>query len=207
MLLYAYYMLMVSSFIISIFFYKSSREVRMISQLLFVSILTEMIVEVCKIRNYQYYLLYHFFTPIEYTYIALYFYYSVSNAQFKKFCLISIFLFVSICLLEIILNYNLQDFPRFLSYVECFLIIISSIVALLYIEVDPLKSIFKAPNFWFSIAFLFFNAALFLVLFFDHNEDAEIKHIFYVINRLSNCILYSLLAIGFLCLKKKISHS
>jgi hypothetical protein len=203
MLLYLYYMLMVISFTISIFFYKTSASVKMISQLLLVSIATEMIVEICKAKNYQYYLVYHLFTPIEYTYIVLYFYYSVSSSLFKKYCIASIICFIAICFVEIVLNSNLQNFPRFLSYIECFLIIVFSIVALLYIEVDPLKPIFKVADFWFAIAFLFFNSGLFIVLFFNHEEDKEIKQIFYIINRISNCLLYSLLSIGFLCLKRK----
>lgn len=204
MLLYCYYMLMVTCFTISIFFYKLSMSVRMISQLLFISILTEIAVELCKVFEFKYYLLYHIFTPIEYTYIALYFYYTVANVSFKRYSLFSILIFVLVCFVEIILNNNLENFPRFLSYMECFLVIILSITSLLFLEVDLLKPIYKVSDFWFAIAFLFFNSALFVVLFFNQEEDREVRRIFSIINQLANCFLYSLLSIGFLCLKKKI---
>lgn len=196
---------MMLCFIISTFFYKEATSVKMISQLLLLSILTEAVVEVYKALNYEYYLIYHLFTPIEFCYIALYFYFSATNKNFKRTCITFIAIFTLISIIAILVSKNLGHFPRFLSYMECFFIIILAILALLQIEVHPDKSIYELSDFWFSIAFLFFNSALFIVLFFNHEADPEIKRIFGIINRVSNCVLYGLLSVGFLCLRKKSS--
>lgn len=201
-LLHLYYVLMMISFIISTFFYTRSRAVKMIFYLLLSSVTVEAIVEVCKLLRCKYYILYHFFTPLEYTLIALYFYFAVNNKTFKIYNLCTIVLFLAICTVSISINYRLESFPRVISYLECFLIIILSVLALLLLDIDPHKPVYRISDFWFANAFLFFNAGLFIVLFFDQGQK-EIQQLFRVINQSFNCLFYILLSIGFLCLKIK----
>lgn len=208
MLLHLYYTLMVISFTISLFFYRTATiAVKMISQLLLASIVTEILVEICKQMHWGYFLLYRLFTPAEYTFIALYFYFSIHNKKFRVFCLSTIILFFFICMGDTIVNYNQEAFPRFVCYMECFLILIISTLTLLFLEPDIYKPIYKLSDFWFSIGFLFFFSGLFIVLFFDQS-DKEIKKVFTLINLFFNCLLYLLLSVGFLCLKtkKKLSY-
>jgi len=193
---------MVICFAISMFYYMRSLSTKMITWLLFISILTEIIVEICKHTGRKYYILYHFFTPIEYLFIGLYFYHSVKNKTFKSFCLSSIIFFLLICTISIFLNYKLESFPRFISYLECFFLLILSTLSLLFLDPNTDKAIYKVSDFWFSIAFLLFNSSLFIVLFFNQN-DKVIKEIFSLINLSFNCLLYFLLIVGFLCLKTK----
>lgn len=208
MLLHLYYTLMVISFTISLFFYRSSTTaVKMISKLLLISIFTEALVEICKQLGWGYFILYRLFTPLEYTFIALYFYFSIQHNKFRIFCLATIILFLFICIGDIIVNHDENGFPRFVSYLECFLVIIIATLTLLFLEPDIYKPIHKLADFWFSIAFLFFFSGLFIVLFFDQS-DVEIKKVFNLINLFFNCLLYLLLSVGFLCLKvkKKLSY-
>ena len=201
-LLYGYYMLMVIAFIISIS-YKLPDSAKILSILLFISIITELIVEACKAYDIRYYLLYQIFTPIEYVLISMYFYKAIFDFAFKRYVKISMIVFVSICATETAINSNALEFPRLLCYIECFLIILTAVVALLLIDVDSSRPIYKIGDFWFSIAFLFFNSALFIVLFFDQQQSLEIRAIFSIINKSANCLLYVLLSVGFLCLERK----
>lgn len=202
-MLYIYYMLMMTSFIISIVNYKNHKAVQALFVLLLASVCTEIIVEFCKYYKITYYVIYHFFTPIEFALICLFFYRSSYQKLLRYFIILLSIVFTTICLISIWSDYKLEEFPRFIGYLECFFVIIISVLHLFILSPDSDVSVYRLPDFWISFAFLIFNSGLFIILFFDQSKNPQLKQVFIFINHLFNCLLYALLTIGLLCYKKK----
>lgn len=202
-MLYIYYMLMMTSFIISIVNYRNHKAVAPLFFLLLASVCTEAIVELYKYLNFTHYIIYHVFTPLEFALICLFYYKSTSQKLMQLFILASVLIFTLVCLIAILSNYKLEEYPRFIGYLECFLVIIISLLHLFLLNPDSDESVYRLPDFWISFSFLVFNSGLFIILFFDQSSNPELKKVFIFINHLFNCLLYILLSIGLLCYKKK----
>ena len=199
---YFYYFLMVACFVNSLFLLKV-RRIKILALLLFISILTEAIVEVYISKGLNYYLIYHIFNTLEYSLITLSLVDGIPIKPIRKLMLYSIPVFINGSL---IISLNMQDWtqmPCISNSFEALLIITWCIIALWCIEPNDDRSIFMLPSFWFIIAFfIYFICTLpfngiFNYLITVKSNYTKAKYLFSLINSVSNYFLYIFLLIGF----------
>lgn len=192
---------MLISFCISFFLIKVLAQIRWLFILLFFSILTESIVEALKHSGREYYFLYYYFTPIEFLCISFYFLNSYQNKWYKTYILGAIFIFTALCTWSLA-GSHLKEFPDLLTNIESFFIITFCIIGLLLIEPEFETNIYSIPIFWINMSFLVYSSGIFIPLIFQMYAKGA-NHLFQLISKICNCILYLLLIIGFLLLWKK----
>lgn len=200
-LVYVYYIIMVMCFITSLF-YLHYKKVKILSLLLLLSIITELGVELLNAKGQNYFILYHFFTIIEYALITLLLRDGIPVHSIQKIMLYSIFIF-SLFSVSISLYFQrFSQFPAISNSIEGLLIITWSVLALWHIDASDNISIFQQPGFWFALSFLTYYAGtiafngIYNYLLHDKTETA--RKFFSIINSISNYLLYLLLIVGIL---------
>lgn len=199
MLVYIYYLLMVISFIASLFFLRH-KKVQILSLLLFLSIVTEIGVEIMQAHSINYFVFYHFFTIAEYALITLLLRDGIGVLFIRKLMMYSIMFFTAVSLFISFFVQEFEQFPTISNSIEGLLVITWCILALWFIDANYETSIFQQPAFWFIISFLIYFAgtisfnAIYNYLLKDKTETA--RRLFSIINSICNYLLYSLLIIG-----------
>ena len=193
-------------FFISLLFL-AYKKVQILSLLLLISIITELCVEILKAKGHHYFILYHFFSIIEYGLVTLLLRECIPGYLIKKIMLYSVFLF---CIFSMVMSAYVQDFnhfPTIVTSLEGLLIISWSIITLWNIEANETSSIFHQPVFWFALSFLIYFAGTIVFNsvynYLLHSKTESAKELFSIINSVSNYLLYVLLIIGILCFKRK----
>lgn len=209
-LLYPYYLLMSISFGISIFCVKGSNKNIFLFLLLLASVAVEAVVRLFEYQNQNHFILYHFFTPVEYTLINLYFFYSIRLRIIRKIILLSIVLFW-IFSIYTFTNTSLLNFPSIANSIESFVLIVSSTLALLTLEPGKEKSIYSVPEFWISLAVLFyFTGTFFFNGAYNYLKSHNLKVArdnFTIINSVFNYLFYVLISYGLICYYKYRKYS
>ncbi|MEO6845504.1 MAG: hypothetical protein ABI184_10035 [Ginsengibacter sp.] len=200
-LVQVYYIIMAICFFISLF-YLQHKKIKILSLLLFLSIITELGVEVLNAQGHNYFILYHFFTIAEYSLITLLLRDGIPIRFIRKIMLYSIFIFGILSLLISLFLQRFDQFPAISNSIEGLLIITWSILALWYIDASENITIFQQPGFWFALSFLIYYAGtiafngIYNYLLHDKTETA--RRLFAIINSFGNYLLYLLLIIGIL---------
>ena len=206
---YIYYCFLVACFIISLFNYKNDKGLNLISLLLFLSVFTELLVEIFKywhINKSNHYILYHLFTPIEYCLVAGYYYCNIKNNLIKKIIVISIILF---CIVSALISFNILptgNYPSLNNQINYVLIIGFSIITLLQINPNTEEKLLFKAVFWIALGFTIYCTGIFffnsLYNYLNQKNPLVAKGTFNLINSIFNDILYTLISIGFICSRK-----
>ena len=152
------------------------------------------------------YFIFHFYQPVEYTLLAL-FYWQLFKASFiKKFILISIPAFIVFCIF-----YYSSDIKSFLGpdFTNFTLQAILISLFVIYFFVELFKSqenvhLSSYPAFWINTGNLFFYSGCLFVMgihFYLHNRDSKLAENLLSINHYLNLLLYLSYIIGFSCRK------
>lgn len=206
---YIYYCFLVACFAISLFNYKNDKGLKLISLLLFLSVVTEALVEIFKhwnINKSNHYILYHLFTPIEYTLVAGYYYLNIHSIVIKRALIVSILFF---CIISALISFNfllIGNYPSLNNQINYVLIIASSVVALLQINPNTDEKITHKAIFWIALGFVIYCTGIFffnsLYNYLKQKNPLIAKNTFHLINSIFNDILYTLISIGFICSRK-----
>jgi hypothetical protein len=192
------------SLVLSIWCYKGEKSLKVFPYLLSLSLVTEIIVDICYfILDIDYHVFYHIYTPLEYFLFALYFYIYHKSKIAKTLIVVSIIIFtlLSIFISNEIININVH--PGLNDNVEGFFLIILSSFTLLTINFNPKISIMNLPVFWICLAILIFHSGVFLFnglynyLVTKKSEIAQPLH--QIIIKNFNYLLYILFSIAFIC--------
>ncbi len=199
MLVYLYYFFMVVCFITSLF-YLRHKKIKILSSLLFLSIATEMGVEVMSAKGFNYFILYHFFTITEYALITLLLRDSMRIHPIRKVMLYSIFIFAAFSLFISFRVQEFRQFPTIGNSIEGLLVITWCILALWFIDANYNTTIFQRPDFWFIVSFLvYFSGTIAFNGIYNYllrDKTATARNLFSIINSFCNYLLYILLIIG-----------
>ena len=201
MLVYIYYILLLLCFGVSLYF-GQFRMVRLLTILLFLSIVVELFAELLKARGQNFFVYYHLFTIAEYLLITLILRESVPFGRLRNVMNYSIILFPLFALINGFFIEDFQHFPSIAHGVEGLLLICWSLWALWNLEASGNTSILRQPVFWFALAFLTYFAvslvynSVYKQLLFVRAPQA--RHLFTVVNSLSNYLLYIFIIIGIL---------
>lgn len=190
---------------ISIFTIKGSKKNIFIFLLLLVSIMVESIVRILLSRNQNHFALYHFFTPVEYTFLSAYCLISIKSPWIKNIIRISVGSFWIFAAYTFFYS-NLLDFPSVSNGIESVLLILCSTYVLLTLEPANKSSIFLLPEFWVALAILTYFTGTFIFNTaynsLRHQDPSGAREIFNLINSIFNCFFYVLLSYGLICYYK-----
>ncbi len=191
--------------------YKGYRYVLPLAILLFLTLLLELAVEIMLMSealNFTW--LYHVFSIIEYGLFSFYLVHAVNNKRIKTAVRWSTLLFALTGLTISFFLYRFKGFPGININLEGILLFVFSTYVLFTIEPKEERSIYELPNFWISIGILIFFGCTFLfngiyTKILQMNEERAL-HLFGIINKPLNIVLYSFIIIGLGCLKTQRKH-
>lgn len=186
------------------------REDKILSSLLFLTLISESIAQTMAIVYHNNMIVFHFFNPIQFLLISLYYNYNIT--LFKKNNL-GIYIGVFGVVLSILNSIFLQKMVEFNNYfllLEGLLIIGMSLQFFLEIVQKNSFFLFKNKHFWISVIFLFFWSASYthwalspIYLAFDKSVRSNIYLGIWSVNM----ICYGGLSIIFILNKKNILHN
>lgn len=205
---FAYYLFMIAALSCSYLLAKKERRFYILSTLLFLSVITEVIVDVVRAEHIKCFIIYHIYIPLEYTLMALFFSRQNISISIKRLILFSIPGFVLLSFLLSIFLIKPPQFPSLQFNIEGLLLIATSVYTLFTIEVYSLKPFYTFPIFWICSGIILFHAGLFLFNgaynYLLSNETEEARYLHTLINTNLQYLLYLFWIIGFLCrLRKK----
>lgn len=200
-----YYILLFASLLAGVVNLKKVKEFRYLVILIGISILTELGTEIFKRYNANYYLLYQFYTPLEYGLLGIYFSKYTNNTVLKKSIYISIIVFISFCTVSLNTLKN-SDYPWLLTIIETILILTFGFITLFQIKAETDVSIFQKPSFWICTGLIiYFSGTFFINGVFNsvlsNNKLETLKNYHLVFNSIFNYLLYIFIIVGF-CVKK-----
>lgn len=204
--LYIYFFLLFVCLIASALYYKNDRSLLYILLLLFFSIITEVGGIICQHNKTNYYPLYHIFTPIEYSLIALFFCTNNNSITLKKLIYYSIPMFVIFSIVCSIFFIPLNNYPGFQYNIEGILVIAWSLTSLFSSRPDYKTSFYSHVLFWIASGFFIFHSGIFFINgvfnYFFMGKNNLLTSIHTIINTIFNYILYIFILIGILCSRK-----
>jgi hypothetical protein len=147
-------------------------------------------------------IIFHFFYPVEFILIALFYQKSISNTFVKKVALISIVMHPIISVYWSLYVQRVGEYNSYVSMLSAILIIFYSSFLIFELFRKQSQKLFNVPSFWISTGLLFFYAGSFFIMgilnYLLKNDKSTATQLF-LINQLLNFLLYSLYIIGFLC--------
>lgn len=168
---------------------------------LFFTLFIEILATYCVIHKVSNYLLYDWFSLIEYSFFALFYRSMIRNRIITTLILVSIGCYV-IGSLVYIFYFHTSQFSSFLNNVESILIV--SLVLVYFYELftaDLYVNLAREPYFWISVGVLFYYAGSFFqqgTYNYTVNHK-ELKQFEMTIHSLSNILMYLLFTQGLLC--------
>lgn len=204
-----YLSLLFSSFIISIVTKKHHPSFKIFPYLLGFSLLTEIVVSILYYVFHHgessFYTIYHIYVPIEYAFLAYFFYLVHAKKSLKNIIFFSIPIFTVLSIFFSISREYFHKYPGINANLEALLLIIWSMYTLLTLEPDENFAIplLQLPLFWICTGILGFELGMFMyngAVNFILEEYPEVKNILnYTITKSLNYYLYISFSIGFLC--------
>lgn len=197
-LIYIYYGLMLICFSVSLFYFNNKR-IKLLTVLLFFSILTEVLVEYTGKEGNHFYL-YQVFSLIEYTIVTILIRYDIHTGWIRKLILFSIPLFLILSGFIFLEIQMISEYPSIVGTIENSLLSIWALIGLFSIDPKETTPILKRMSFWFCLAFLIYYSGTIAVNgaynYLLKNKSQEAKLLYSVINSIFNYLLYGLITIG-----------
>ena len=198
-----YYCLLLLSLILSIAVKKYEKELTVFPYLLGASLFADILTLLLSYNEINFYIVYHFYIPIEYVFWIYYFYAINDKKIVKKVLLYSVPTFMLLCLFVSINLTQIDGFPNIQLNIEGILLIIVATYSIFTIEIKKNISVFSRPVFWVCVAVLIYYTSIspFTALY---NFILESKGHLYKVFKLylqfiPNYILYICLSIAFIC--------
>lgn len=154
-----------------------------------------------KIEGYDF--VFHIYQPVEYSLLALFYYYTIHNKLVKKLILFSIPLVLLFSVLYYSVGTGVFFGGDFLDFCVCafFVCIWVTIFFFELLRSDENLNLNTYPAFWVNAANLLFYGGCLMVMgvyfYFLNSNPATAKQLLYV-NHYLNLVLYSLYIIGFI---------
>lgn len=197
-----YLTLILISLVLSIFSYKKDKALYLFPFLLSAALLSDLGATVLKHYGINFFFLYHIYLPLEYGFLAYYFYLTINKSFVKKIILYSIPLFTILSVVFSFTIVGIKEYPNWQTLIECILLIIWVVIALFPIETKEGTSILTAPMFWICIGVLIYQCGIFTYTgMFNYLFKSKIE----LLNKLRpyqigfNYILYLSYSIAFIC--------
>lgn len=201
--LLVYYGLMILAFFVSIPAGRQDRRLKLLTLLLFFSIVTELVVELCKYYNISHRFIYHIYIPLEYLMLCLFIQTQYVSKIIKRMVLATIPLYVFLAAFFSLFILPPPYFPSIQFNIAGLFIILLVITVLFNLKIKDNYSIFRLPFFWIAIGLLLFHSGLFLFNgvynFLLKTKSDSAAHLQKIVNTNLNYLLYLFWITGFLC--------
>jgi hypothetical protein len=200
-----YFGILFFAFIISIFVKKRENSMRIFPFLLFTSLIAEILAHLSLSKEVNY-LFYHLYAPIDYIFWAFYFYFTIKIRIVKKAIIVSIPVFIIICILCSLKYITFTEYPNFQLNIEGLLLVIWSVIAIFNIEYDEDVRIISKPVFWICVSLLIYNCVTFSFIGFrgyiEENKKDLVEIMMLFLLKIPNYLLYLGLSVAFICSHK-----
>ena len=171
--------------------------------LLIIGLVNEMLTDFFKRHDIYKNVTYHFYIPIEYVLLALFFYSSVHNKMVKKIILLSIPFYIALTFSLTFFYYSIQTYPGIAYNIDCFFTIVWAVFILFNLEVKESLKVTAVPLFWictgiiiFYMGMFFFNAVYNYLL----SKESELANSLRSIISLNlNYLFYIIWSYAFIC--------
>jgi hypothetical protein len=198
-----YFCFLSISLVFAIFCKKNEKGIYIFPYLLGSTLLAELLTVLLSYYKLNFYIVYHFYIPLEYGMWGSYFYIVIDKVLVKKLVRLSIVLFTITSFFCSLTIAKFQHFPSLQLNIEGLLLIIWATFAIFTIEIKHNVGIFSRPIFWVCIAVLIFYSLIssFMGVYnFISKSRADLLKIlqFFLLN-IPNYILYTSLSIAFIC--------
>lgn len=200
-----YHFLLLAALFVSLLVFKSeNKSLRLFPLILLIGNVIEIIVIIEKGKgNTNYPFFYHFYIPIEYVVLALFYYLNSERKWVKKSILVSIPIYILICIWLTNSALSREEYPSLQFNLEGVLLIVLAISNLFSLKGEEDLIITRHPLFWIDLAMLlFYTGNFFLMGSYNQliSSNPEIaKQYFKFINNSLNYSLYILFIIAFIC--------
>jgi hypothetical protein len=205
---FIYYSLIISSILLSfVAFKKGHKRFLVLAVLLFVTLIVEYSSELLIKHGREFVWMYHLFSPIEYTLIAIFLISAIKESKVKKLFRVTIPAFILFSLLISFFFYQFKTMPGINLAVEGLLVSGISTYRLFNLDAQENPVIFGHADFWICTGLLIFFGVcsfffgIYTPLFKLSTNDAF--SLFGLIVDPLNLVLYSFITIGLLCLVQK----
>jgi hypothetical protein len=170
--------------------------------------MTELLVSVLyyvfQQRETVFHTIYHIYLPIEYTFLAYFFYLVNQESKIRHFALISIPVFIIFSLIVSVFSSYFRQYPGMNANAEGVLLILWSLYTLF--SLNPNENfkipILQLPLFWICMGILVFHSGTFfyngLINSILDKQPDLVKFLNYAIAKALNYFLYISFSIGFL---------
>lgn len=199
--------------LIGVYYYKKIKiPYRILVFLLIVTFIVELIAEFAALIFRNNLVVYHFFSPIEYTLLALLFKSLIKNNKIRLFINFSILIYIPFTLIN---SFFIQQFfnEKINSHailVESILVVYFSLVYLKQLLTSEINySVYKLGAFWICLGcLLFFGTNVFFWGYYNYLIGLEgyQMHLFFRILFFENLVLYSLFGCALLIAIKEGSY-
>lgn len=153
---------------------------------------------------------YYLYIPLEYCLLVLFYAENTGKKLFKNVLYSSIVVYLGICFLFLIFQYNFSGYPSAIYNTSCFLNTIWVTILFFDIEIIDDLPITQLPLFWIYTALLIFYAGIFffngVYNYFLKNNTQIAEDLRIYINTGLNYVLYSILTYGFICSKSTMKY-
>lgn len=195
------------AFVISLMTYKSFKDdksLKVFPILLGISILTEAIVNILHYVYYENYtFIYHLYLPVEYSFLAYFFYHNNHNKLTKYIISLSIPFYFLLSATISLGWISIDRFPGFNFALEGIILIIWSIITLFSIQPILNVPITRLPIFWICLGILIFHSGSFFFVGVFEYLLSKNSGLAYQLHRIIikglNYILYICFSTAFIC--------
>lgn len=158
-----YYILMLFCCIAAAVNFNRKKNLQPLFILLPISLFTELLVEYLIYKKVGFYLLYHFYEIIDFTFFCLLFFINSKSLSFKKFIKFS---FIAYLLLIIFITFKyvgFSEYPSLQYSAESIFLTTISIIFLFNLVPEENTSIFKTSMFWICIGLIIFHCGILII--------------------------------------------
>lgn len=207
---YVYYLFLIITLTLYLIYARRDSILKPIGYLLVIAIITEGLVEWRVQLDKPYYFFYHFYGPIEYFFLCLFFVKVIQKKIFQIIIYATIPFFVTISLLISFNLLKLEGYQGMNTIIRGTFLIFWALIALFNLPYEKDLSIFRIPAFWILLGVLFYYGGVFFIngvyngIQKNYPADKDYyRKIHNIINLAFNYYLYIMISIGILCLAKK----
>lgn len=172
--------------------------------LIIFAITVQLLQEILKQRNITGYdFVFHIYQPVEYSLLALFYYYLIRGRLARKLILLSIPLMLAFSIIYYTVGTGVFFGGDFLDFCVCAFFVCIWVIVFFYelLRSDEQFNLINYPAFWVNAANLLFYGGCLLVMgvyfYFLNSAPATAKQLLRI-NHYLNLVLYSLYIIGFI---------
>ncbi len=158
-----YYILMLFCCIAAAVNFKRKKNLQPLYILLPISLFTELIVEYLIYKKTGFYLLYHVYEIIDFSFFCLLFTINSKSDRFRRFIKVSFIIYILLIFFITFKYVGLTEYPSLQYSAESIFLAVISIIFLFNLTPEENLSIFKTSMFWICFGLIIFHCGILII--------------------------------------------